>query len=347
MIETADPRDARPKAWVLTDGKAGDVNPALGVVEALGCEVEFRRVAPRPPWVWFLPRGPIDPREAPERAGSPIAPPWPDLVVACGRRAIAYARVVKARAGARTFVLVLRDPRTVRHGADLLWVAAHDRRRGPDVLVTPTGPHRVSAARLAEARRSPPAWLDRLPVPRVAVLLGGGPGLEGLAPRLAALAPEAGSFLVTPSRRSDPAVLEAVRRAVAGRPSLVWDGSEPNPYFDFLAHADAIVVTGDSFNMVGEALATGRPVLVHQPTGLSRKLERFLAGLRDAGLIRPFEGRLEDYTYAPVDSTVTVAREVARRMAEADRGGDGVSESRPVRLTSGAADVTLPPSEKR
>ena len=49
-----------------------------------------------------------------------------------------------------------------------------------------------------------------------------------------------------------------------------------------LALADAVVVTADSFNMVGEAAATGRPILVFEPTGGHPKLDAFLAGLEAA-----------------------------------------------------------------
>ena len=52
-------------AWVLSDGKAGDEQQCLGVVEALGVTPDIRRVAPRAPFSWLMPWGPIDPREAP------------------------------------------------------------------------------------------------------------------------------------------------------------------------------------------------------------------------------------------------------------------------------------------
>lgn len=331
VAATEPPGGGRPEAltaWVLTDGKAGDVNPALALAEALGARTELRKVAPRAPWVWFLPRGPIDPAERADRPGSPIAPPFPDLVIACGRRAIAYGRAVKRLAGPGTFVVVLRNPRTRRHGADMLWVPAHDRPRGPEVFVTRTTPHLLTPSRLAAARAEPPAWLTALPRPRIAIILGGGPGLDGLPDRIAACR-EAGSFMVTPSRRTDPALTAAVARAVAGVPHHLWDGTGENPYVAMAANADAIVVSGDSFNMVCEVLATGRPVLVHEPAKLSRKLVGFLTGLRRDGLIRRFEGRLEAYTYEPIDATAAVAGEVARRMAgKPPRTGTGAGERR-------------------
>jgi uncharacterized protein len=78
---------AGASCWVLTDGKAGDEAQCLGVAERLGLMAEPRHVKPRPPWVWLMPRGPIDPAEAPDRPGSPIAPPFPDICIASGRRA--------------------------------------------------------------------------------------------------------------------------------------------------------------------------------------------------------------------------------------------------------------------
>ena len=59
------------RVWVLTDGKAGDEQQCLGVAEALGGTVELRRVKPWAPFVWLMPYGPIDPFEAPGRAGQP------------------------------------------------------------------------------------------------------------------------------------------------------------------------------------------------------------------------------------------------------------------------------------
>jgi mitochondrial fission protein ELM1 len=49
-------------------------------------------------------------------------------------------------------------------------------------------------------------------------------------------------------------------RQWAASPISLWDGTGENPYFAFLATADAIVTTEDSVNMVTEATGTGKPV---------------------------------------------------------------------------------------
>ena len=79
------------------------------------------------------------------------------------------------------------------------------------------------------------------------------------------------------------------------------------------AQADAIVVTGDSVNMVGEACATGAPVHVYEPSGGSPKITRFIDRLIDAGAVRRWSGKLEEWSYQPVDATREIAEEAARR----------------------------------
>ncbi len=316
-------------AWVLTDGKAGDEAQCLGVTDALGLEPEIRRVSPRAPFSWAMPWGSIDPREAPSRRASPIAPPFPNLVVASGRRAVPSLAAVKRASGGRVFTVFLKDPRTGPGAADLIWVPEHDRLRGPNVFVTLTSPHRMSPARLAEARARPDSRLAALPRPRTAVLVGGdsrhhrfsAEDIARLAGHLAELARAGVSLMITVSRRTPPN-LRARLAALAGPGAFLWDGTGPNPYISMLALADAIVVTADSSNMVGEAAATGAPVLVFDPSGGHPKLSAFLKALEEYGAVQPFRGRLESFAYPPLDSTPAIAEAVARGLAR-HRGGLG------------------------
>ena len=89
-----------------------------------------------------------------------------------------------------------------------------------------------------------------------------------------------------------------------------WDGSGANPYVPLLALADAIVVTADSTNMIGEAAATGAPILVFEPHGGHARLAKFLEALKAYGAVHHFEGRLEGGRYEPLDSTEAIARAV-------------------------------------
>lgn len=308
-------------AWVLTDCKPGDENLCIGLVEALGLRPDLRRVAPRPIFALLAPRGPIDPRDAPSRPGSPLAPPFPDLAVASGRRAVPYLRALKRASHRQVFTVFLRDPRVGGDVADLIWVATHDRLRGPDVLVTDLAPHRVSPAALARERAQPDPRLVSLPRPRAAVLVGGDSRHHRFAPddvqrllgQLDALARSGVSLMITVSRRTPAVLSEGLRRLAAERCGYMWSGEGRNPYMALLALADAIVVTADSTNMVGEAAATGAPILLFEPSGGADKITRFLDSLRRQGALTAFRGQLEGGRYDPLDTTSEIANIVADR----------------------------------
>jgi mitochondrial fission protein ELM1 len=176
---------------------------------------------------------------------------------------------------------------------------------------------------LESARRSPDPRLAHLPHPRVALILGGpsahhqftSADIERLATAASDLARAGKGVMVTPSRRTPPALLAAIRTALADSDrAFVWDGTTgENPYAQIIAHADALLVTGDSVNMMGEAIVTGRPVHVYEPSGGHPKIAGFLDQLVDSGWVRRWRGELEDWSYEPVDATELIAAEVARR----------------------------------
>ncbi|MCU4180897.1 mitochondrial fission ELM1 family protein [Bosea sp. BH3] len=320
MHDNPEPQFPQPTVWVLTDGKAGDEGQCLGVAERLGVMPEIRRVRPRKPFAWLMPRGPIDPREAPDRSESPIRPPFPDIAIASGRRAVPYLRAVKKASNGRTFTVFLKDPRTGAGTADLIWVSGHDRLRGDNVLVTATSPHRLTPEKLASAQAAPPGPIGALPAPRVAVLVGGDSrhhrfspaDIEGFSKQLDALAGSGAALMGSPSRRTSPALANAASAVFARHGGWWWDGSGENPYLALIANADAVVVTADSTNMIGEATATGVPVLVFEPQGGHPKITALIATLMQEGAVHPFRGQLAGKRYAPIDSTPVIADAIRR-----------------------------------
>ena len=316
---------AGQSGWVITDGKAGMVVQAKGVADALGLDCTLKTVTPRGLARYLAPWGPVPKSERFGLPGSQFSPPWPTIAIATGRASIPYIRAVRRLAGPGCFTVVLQDPKAGAGIADLVWVPAHDRLRGANVITTLTSPHSFSARRLEELRRTMPAAIEALPGPRIAVVLGGKNGAYKFTESddarfltaLRSVANQDASFMITTSRRTHQRLLGAVRQATDGRPRLIWTGEEgENPYPDFLAHADYLVVTADSVNMTGEACATGRPVYVFTPSGGSAKFERFHAALRAYGATRVLPdtlGGLEGWDYQPLDSGRLIAQEIEDR----------------------------------
>ena len=310
--------------WIITDGKAGMDVQARGVADALGLDYEMKHVVPRGLWKLAAPWGPVAPAERFGAGGAQFAPPWPAVAIATGRASIPYVRRLRQLAGPATYTIVLQDPKTGPNTADLIWVPGHDRRRGINVITTLTSPHSFSPQRLAALRMAVPAEIAALPQPRITVVLGGKNGIyrftdaddDRLERALESIGALGASFMVTPSRRTHRRLIRAVDAATRRRPRIVWDGTGDNPYPQFLAHADVLLVTADSVNMTGEACATGRPVYVFEPSGGSAKFRRFHEAVQAAGATRPLPetvSMLETWTYRPLDSAAEIAAEVCRR----------------------------------
>ena len=320
---------AHARAWIVTDGKAGDENQGIGIAEALGVSYERRRIPKGRPLTWMAPWGPIDPRDAPGRAGGMLEGPLPDLLIASGRRAVPYLRAVRRASGERTFTAFLKDPRTGHDTADFIWVPDYDDLRGPNVFTTLTAPHPVSRARLDAARLTPDPRLAGLPWPRIAVLIGGDSrhlryrktDMRRLVRDLTKLAEGGCSLMLTVSRRTPPDLRTALENLVRDKGGFFWDGSGENPYVGMLAIADHIVVTSDSANMVGEAASTGVPLLLFDLPRTYIRHRRMFAGLAMAGALKPFIGRLEALRYAPIDATPTIAAALAEAYERHRRRG--------------------------
>ena len=270
MQDTNDTSGGAPKrplaglsGWIITDGKAGMNVQACGVADALGLDYKMKIIAPTGVWRMASPWGPVAPSERFGAAGTQFAPPWPSVAIATGRLSIPYLRALRKKAGPQTFTVVLQDPKAGTGIADLIWVPAHDRLRGSNVMTTETSPHSFTQARLAALRANMPADIAALPKPRIAVILGGKNAVykyrdeddDRFEKALQSLAALGASFMITPSRRTHDRLLRKVEAATRDHPRVLWDGTGANPYPDFLAHADALIVTADSVNMTGEACA--------------------------------------------------------------------------------------------
>jgi mitochondrial fission protein ELM1 len=303
--------------WILCEGLAGLQAQALGLAEAAGLTAELRVLKPAAPWKWIAARLWPSPLSI---VADQVRAPLPELAIGCGGMA---AAVLAALRGKSRPVVQVQNPRMDIRRFDLIVANRHDELTGPNVIVTRTALHRVTPERLAaEAVR----WRDRLaalPRPFVAVLLGGSNGRyrldAGAGAKLATdlagmMRRDKVGLMVTPSRRTDPAVTALIARAVTPLGGEVWDFAGENPYFGMLALADAIVVTQDSVSMISEAAATKAPVLIATLPGRSRRQELFLRTMCDAGRVRLFDGRFESWPADSLNDTPEAAAIVRRRL---------------------------------
>ncbi|MFZ5492403.1 MAG: ELM1/GtrOC1 family putative glycosyltransferase [Pseudomonadota bacterium] len=203
----------------------------------------------------------------------PLAPPWPDLVIAAGRRSASVARWVARQSGGRTRSVLLGRPRAPLSAFDLIVTTPQYGLpvRG-NVLHLPAPPAAPTAADAGDIEHWRQRWAAQ-PRPWIGVLAGGDRAPYRLdadaASRLAYAAQtlatrRGGSVLATTGPRTSPAAAAALfsRLGDAAFRHRYASGESANPYRALLALADCFIVTGDSASMLAEAASTGRPVAV-------------------------------------------------------------------------------------
>ncbi|MFT5538567.1 MAG: mitochondrial fission protein ELM1 [Alphaproteobacteria bacterium] len=314
------------RAWTLSEGHVGMETQTRALATALGCDVVVKRAEP-PRWgvlpalLWPVPL------TVANLAGAQLVPPWPDILITCGRRSVAPALAVKRASrksgGPGTYLIHIQNPRVSLKRFDTVVVPAHDGVGGDNVIECLGSVHGLTVPRLAaiaEAQRPRFAHLAR---PLVTVLVGGpsraytieAGEIVALADRLRALQEATGCGLaVVPSRRTGLANVALLRARLEGTGAYIWDGIVLNPYLALIGLADALIVTCDSVNMTCEAAASGKPVYVMMYPGSSTRLDAFHAAMRTRGHTRPFEG-VVDFTLqpAPLREIAAAAGEIARR----------------------------------
>jgi hypothetical protein len=306
------------ECWIVTEGAAGMENQCLGLAERLALPHRVLRVKVAPPWRWFAPRSLGSPFQHLKSDSDRLTPPWPRLLIGCGRQSIALSIAVRAASARRTVTVQCQNPRVDPAKFDLVIPPEHDGLVGPHVFPIVGSPNRVTAATLAEARAQFAPLFAPLAAPRVAVLVGGSSRSHGhlgerqardLVQGLRAVA-QGASLMVTTSRRTDDAVANLLRTELTGPNIYFWDGEPPNPYFGLLAWADAIVVTSDSVNMICEAAGTGKPIQIFRLTARSARARKFQDSIMQRGIARPFAGRIEQWDYTPLDETGRAAQRI-------------------------------------
>ncbi len=322
----ANPLSTR-RIWVLVDGIAGHDSQSLGVAEALGADFETKTIA-----LTGVAAVAAGLRSATllrwvGRGALPPAPEAPDMVIATGGRLGAVARAIKRRSGATCYLIQIMSPGAGAADFDLIAAPRHDRGgRAPNRIETTGAPHRVTAARLADAAEHWRGRLEHLPRPWIAVLVGGTTRKRAFDATLAAeLGNKAtalargrgGSLLVSTSRRTGPGAAAALEAAIDAPCYLHrWrEDGEDNPYFGFLGLGDGAIVTGDSMSMCSEACATGKPVYIFAPPAIIKPaFGRLHRELYDLGHARPLAETFEDWSYPPLDTAGVIAAEIKKRL---------------------------------
>jgi len=306
--------------WGITDGSAGMTANVKAVLEALGLPYVLKTCVRKAPYVWLQNDycGHALRQLTPE--SDALIPPWPQLVVTCGRRSAPLGAAIRRASGGKTKAVHLQHPRMRLNAFDLVVPMQHDRASGPNIFPTHFALHRITPALLQDAAARWQPRFSHLPRPYIAVLIGGSTHRYTLTPRRMEKlvqqleqARSEGSLLITPSRRTGGKNIARLKQAFIGSDAYVYDLSGDNPYLGLLGLADYLIVTDDSVNMMTEAAATGKPLyLLSLPDHIGTKPARFAQMLIANGIARPLGAPWGQWHYTIPDEAERVAQAIRK-----------------------------------
>ncbi|MBA3066859.1 MAG: hypothetical protein FP825_00035 [Hyphomonas sp.] len=330
-----------PSIWAVSDGRAGNASQVRALVHALGDPGRWMQIAhiagaahrpaplvltPRAPWTW-LPADawpmPLLSLPASQRAG--LAPPWPTLWIAAGRRSAAFTKLVRERSDGKTFTVQILDPHIDASNFDLLVVPEHDGLTGANVVTTVGSPAYFGPDLLEEAGQAFAPLADDTSR-SVVVILGGNSKVHTFTPaaaarlegQLRALAAQGWRLRITTSRRTPVSIAVQFRKMADETGGQFWGGAQdgPNPYLAWLMFSKAAIVTEDSSNMLSEAAWHGLPVHIAPLEGKAEKFDKLHASLIARGAARRFTGTLDQWTYEPLREADRVADLIVAKLLE-------------------------------
>lgn len=290
-----------PRIWRVLGDKRGDNGQVEMIADALarhrGWPSELRHLEMRPEYVRGKPRVGATLYHLDPARSDTLAPPWPDLILTSGHRPANAALWIKRQSGGRSRIVLVGKPSGGLAHFDLV-IASAETLLAPfdNVLRIDLPLMRVDADRLAAGRAAWQAEFEGLPRPLVAVLIGGptvpfvydADLVTRLRARIGQVLDAGGTPWLVGSRRTPRGFMQRLADGLPDR-VRVYDWAESgagNPYTGLLAHADRVVVTGDSISMQVEVARLGRPLeIVPLPTGwpgglddLRRRLTAWLYG---------------------------------------------------------------------
>ena len=291
-------------SWILSSGLIGCENQCLGVIERLGIETEIKKIKPSMAVSLFAPYG--TPFLNPQ-----VREPWPDLVIAAGRKTIPYLKYIRKASKKECKTIYLQDPRIDSKEFDIVWAPEHDSIEGSNIIKTITSPNRVTNELLNYHHDE---WLDKLSKlkgPFIGFLIGGkskaynfnDAECEKIIQALNFVISNGYTPLITLSRRSPKKLSNRIKNLLINEKNLFYDGRGDNPYFAILKASEIIITTPDSANMISEAINVPKPVYYIDIKSNSKRFNKFINTLVNSGHIRPFENNIDYFQNKKLDPT--------------------------------------------
>lgn len=307
------PLKKNPTCWVLISDIPALRKQTTGIAKALGIPYEEKIVARKKPWCWLPKRCYLGAFKQLTKKSHLLAPPWPDIIIACGQNTIPFSLAIRRANKGKTKLVYIQTPNINPNCFDLIIAPTHDQLNKPNLIETFGATHDLSTATLREAAKEFTPTFLHYPSPFLSIFIGGASKKYAFSAKQAALLANTiieiaknyhGTVLVSPSRRTGEENCHYLaRRFQAQKNIYFYNGISKNPYMGLLALSETIMVTDDSVSMISEACFTGVPVyLLALPERIQRKkIEQFITEAIERNLVRYYQGSIESWNKEPLD----------------------------------------------
>ncbi|MFK8013750.1 MAG: mitochondrial fission ELM1 family protein [Marinicellaceae bacterium] len=263
--------------WVFSDSIVGHEIQSIALAQKVSNTMEVFHCGLRQPWLSFSPR--ILPGFAKNIIWSKQKPnpkqPL-DAIITCGRRMAAVGKYYKRLTNTKHIQIL--NPTDSVENYDVIVCPEHDNLLAPNVIQIKGSLHAINTQYLLPYKK---------PQNKSIGILLGNPSkhffnnIELKLNQINESYPHHDLY-VCGSRRTPKRFFQKIKKACE-QAKVCWldetDGT--NPYLSILANSDVLMVTADSINMVSEACATDKTVIILAKNQVSLKHKRFVNSLQE------------------------------------------------------------------
>ena len=307
------------KALLLTQGMHGMVSQVEGLAKALGLSYKHQKIELKSFWNLIPPKiSPISENLVKNKFVCDCK-----VIISCGRKSVIPSIALKKRLGNQIFNIHIQDPKVSFEHFNLIVSPEHDRLRGENVINTTGAIHYLTKKEINN--NSKYLGIEKDKRKELVAFIIGGPNkyynysekqIHELFNKVKTLfTPDKFKIIVIPSYRTPENILKIAFNTFSINHHVVKN-IDKKAYLSALAISNYIVVTCDSTSMISEAAMTGKPVYIammksFKPTG---RFKKFYSQLKDLGITRELEDRVESWSYNSLNEVNRIAPIVKAKM---------------------------------
>jgi mitochondrial fission protein ELM1 len=300
------------KALLLTQGMHGMVSQVEGLAKALGLSYKHQKIELKSFWNFVPPRiSPISENLVKNKFVCDCK-----VIISCGRKSVIPSIALKKRLGNQIFNIHIQDPKISFKHFDLIISREN--------IINTTGAiHYLNKKEIHDNTQY--LGIEKDKRKELVAFIIGGPNkyykysekqIHELFNKVKTLfTPDRFKIIVIPSYRTPENILKSAFNTFNADHHVVKT-VDKKAYLSALAISNYLVVTCDSTSMISEAAMTGKPVYIammksFKPTG---RFKKFYSQLRDLGITRELEDRVESWSYNKLNEVTRIAPIVRAKM---------------------------------